>query len=154
MSNHSPVFTPPNSPLKLWGTTKMSPLPKNVSNDANISFAQAHFPFAAVKVFFQRRNDAAGARASHREIKISECSLRKRVNPLQRCLVQEAVRDQSRRLRYWTAPMFFFVFRSPLSWSCQTVSVTNERLFWGKACFMVTLKGLNIASFNLKKSHN
>lgn len=38
----------------------MSPLLKNASNDANVSFVQAHFAVAAVKVF-ERRSDAAGA---------------------------------------------------------------------------------------------
>lgn len=125
-------------------------LQKSPSYDANISFVRAHFPVATVEVFFQRRS-AAGARASHREIKLSECSLRKRVNPLRCCLVQEAVRVQGWWLRYWTASMFFFCFSfSALLILPTNVGMTNERLFLGKACFVVTLKGLNVASFNLK----
>lgn len=129
-------------------------LQKSPGDDANISLAWAHFPVAAVDVFFQRRSAAAGARASHGEIKISECSLRKRVNPPQRSSVQEAVRVQSRWLRYWTALMFFLVFHSPPSWCCKTISVWQmskyfgERLVlwwqWKGKMFLLLMKGFII----------
>lgn len=123
-------------------------LQKSPSDDANISFVWAHFPVATVDVFFQRRSNAAGARASHREIKISECSLRKRVNPPQCRSVQEAVRVQSRWLRYWTARMFFCFSFSALLMLPNNIGVANDQVFWGKACFVVTLTGQNVASFN------
>lgn len=107
-------------------------LQKSPSNAADISFVRAHFPVVAVEVSFQRSSDAAGARASHGEIKISECSLWKRVNPLRRRSVQEAVRVQSRWLRYWTAPIFICFSFSALLMSPNNIDVTNERLFWGE----------------------
>lgn len=125
-------------------------LQKSPSYDANISFVRAHFPVATVEVFFQRRS-AAGARASHGEIKLSECSLRKRVNPLRCCLVQEAVKSPGLMIKILNRANVFFCFSfSALLILPNNVGMTNERLFLGKACFVVTLKGLSVASFNSK----